>query len=160
MLVLIILVYACCHSIRETSPLLHSSGWKDNSNSIIDPEMHLLNTTLVFSLNQLMKAFPLELTSVWRNSWPALEVRRKKSQENWELIAVFFVSGTAETEFSPRMMIATSVSHLLITVNSSINFAIYCIKVRSEALRWHYYIVIIFYYRSKHSVKATILGIH
>ena len=32
------------------------------------------------------------------------------------------------------MMIATAVSHLLITLNSSINFAIYCIKVATQNL--------------------------
>ena len=159
MLVLIILVYACCHSIRETSTLFTFFGveklFKWSNNTSRNAKTHIsyiltksvdegLSSRTYFSVKELLASAGGE-----------------EEEEPGKLrTEVFFVSGTAETEFSPRMMIATSVSHLLITVNSSINFAIYCIKVRSEALRWHYYIVIMFYYRSKHSVKATILGIH
>ena len=57
---------------------------------------------------------------------------KKRTSRPIEYSDGLLVSGSSEPEFSPRMMVATAVSHLLITVNSSVNFAIYCIKVRAQ----------------------------
>ena len=119
-LVLIILVYASCHSIRR---VLHYCRRIRKNTS-------LLQTALGIFYNIFL--FCLDVISTWLSCWPLLEVNAtRKTSDKYK---TDLSGSTQQADFSSRMMIATAVSHLLITFNSSINFAIYCIKVRRSSL--------------------------
>ena len=105
-LVLIILVYATCHSIRKVGKVEH----------LLD----VLMFRCYFNVTELLGT-------------AGGDGDKKTTSINERLRCLLFVGSDSPShaEFSTRMMIATAVSHLLITVNSSINFAIYCIKVNN-----------------------------
>ena len=63
--------------------------------------------------------------------WKVIVLMNNSHKNSWDSL----VAGRGDSRLGELEILLVSLSHLLITVNSSLNFAIYCIKVKESTTR-------------------------
>ena len=118
---LVVLNYFIYRTIRNKTYLLPQSSQRERRDIFVATILILI--VMVYAVCHSIKAFInlLELFSVIAGK---IELRKKQF--------IFpFLSGREHTQlWGPKMNIVVAVSHVLVTLNCSSNFAIYCSKVK------------------------------
>ena len=121
-LLLVVLNYLIYQTIRKKTFLLPHSSQRERRDIFVATILILI--VMVYAVCHSIKAFInlLELFSVISG----------KNGIKEKTIYLSYLSGREQTQiWGPKMNIVVAVSHVLITLNCSSNFAIYCSKVKA-----------------------------